>query len=85
MNDSGPSTLELCRDIIGGCLMLRPEGRQALTPETHLVDDLNATIMDLADILWRAEWELGLKLDPNEVNETTLATVGDLMRIIEQT
>lgn len=52
-----------------------------ITPDTSLVDDLNADSLDVVDLVMSLEEEFGLEIPDEEVEN--ISTVGDIVKYIE--
>ena len=52
-----------------------------ITPDTSLIDDLNADSLDVVDLVMSLEEEFGLEIPDEEVE--SISTVGDIVKYIE--
>jgi len=51
--------------------------------ESHFVDDLGADSLDLADLVMEIEEKFNINFDASDQNTDEFATVGDVVRAIE--
>lgn len=52
-----------------------------ITPDTHIIDDLNADSLDLVELIMAVEEAFDITIDDSEAEH--LMTVGDIIRFIE--
>jgi len=53
----------------------------AITPTTHLIDDLGADSLDVVEVIMQVEEECGIEIPDNEVEK--LHSVGDVVFYVE--
>jgi len=55
---------------------------EEVVPGAHLRDDLGLDSLDAISLIEQVQDECGVRFDPDDIN--TLATVGDLIRIVQE-
>ena len=73
------NVFETIRDILADQLSIDPE---TLTPETDMLNDLDADSLDVVDVVMSLEDEFGIEIPDDAIEGMRL--VGDLVKYVEE-
>ena len=73
------NVFETIRDILADQLSIDPE---TLTPETDMLNDLDADSLDVVDVVMSLEDEFGIEIPDDAIEGIRL--VGDLVKYVEE-